>query len=59
MKLIIETRYTGIPTQQAREIGALWTDTPVYYDLELLLQLDKLGFQLSKQGRDELPGLIL
>ena len=31
---------------------------PVYYSLNLLLKLDKLGFQPSKQGRLELPGII-
>ena len=31
---------------------------PVYYSLNLVLKLDKLGFQPSKQGRLELPGLI-
>ena len=30
----------------------------VYYSLNLLLKLDKLGVQPSKQGRLELPGLI-
>ena len=33
--------------------------TSVYDSYNLLLKLDKLGFQLSKQGRQELPGLIL
>ena len=31
---------------------------PVYNSLNLLLKLDKLGFQPSKQGRLELPGII-
>ena len=30
----------------------------VYYSLNLLLKLDKLGFQPIKQGRLKLPGLI-
>ena len=59
MKLTIKTRETGIPTQQARETGAPWTDTSVYGRRNLLLKLDKWGFQPSKQGRQELPGLIL
>ena len=33
--------------------------TSVYDSYNLLLKLDKLGFQLSKQGRQELPGLKL
>ena len=33
--------------------------TSVYDSYNLLLKLDKLGFQPSKQGRQELPGLIL
>ena len=57
MKLTIKTRQTGIPTQQARETGAPWTDTSVYNSYYLLLKLDKLGFQPSKQGRQELPSL--
>ena len=59
MELTIKTRETGIPTQQARETGAPWTDTSVNDRWNLLLKLDKLGFQPSKQGRQELPGLIL
>ena len=31
-----------------------WTDISVYYGLNLLLKLDKLGFKPSKQGRLEL-----
>ena len=49
----------GFPTQQARKIGAPWTETSVYHSYHLLLKLDKLGFQPSKQGTQELPGLIL
>ena len=48
----------GFSTQQARETGAPWTETSVYHSYYLLLKLDKLGFQPSKQGRQELPGLI-
>ena len=59
MKLSIETRYAGIPTQQARETGVPWSDTSVNNRGNLLLKLDKLGFQPSKQGRQELPGLLL
>ena len=59
MKLSIKTRKTGILIQQARETGAPWTDTSVYNRQNLLLKLDKLGFQSSKQGRQELPGVIL
>ena len=36
------------------ETGAPWTDISVYYGLNLLLKLDKLGFKPSKQGRLEL-----
>ena len=50
---------TGIPTQQARETRAPWTDTSVNDTWNLLLKLDKLGFKPSKQGRQELPGLLL
>ena len=50
---------TGIPTQEARETGTPWTDTSVSDRWKLLLKLDKLGFQPSKQGRQELPGLLL
>ena len=49
---------TGIPTQQARETKAPWTDTSVNNKRNLLLKLDKLGFQPSKQGTQEFPGLI-
>ena len=59
MKLTIKTRSTGIPTQQARETGAPWTDTSVNDRWNLLLKLDKLGFKPRKEGRQELPGLIL
>ena len=59
MKLTIKTRQTGIPTQQARESGAPWTDTLVYHGCCLLLKLEKLGLQCSKQMSQELPGLIL
>ena len=59
MELTIKTRETGIPTQQARETRAPWTDTSVNDRWNLLLKLDKLGFKPSKQGRQELPGLIL
>ena len=48
----------GFLTQQARERAAPWTETSVYHSYYLLLKLDKLGFQPSKQGRQELPGLI-
>ena len=47
------------PTHQARETRAPWTETSVYHSYFLLLKLDKLGFQPSKQGRQELRGLIL
>ena len=59
MKVTIKTRETGIQAQQARETRASWTDTSVNDRWNLLLKLDKLGFKLSKQGRQELPGLIL
>ena len=49
----------AFPTQQARQTGAPWTDTSVNDRWNLLLKLDKLGFQPSKQGRQQLPGLIL
>ena len=58
MELTIKTRETGIQTQQARETRAPWTDTSVNDRWKLLLKLDKLGFKPSKQGRQELPGLI-
>ena len=48
-----------IPTKQARETEAPATDTSVYDSYILVLKLDKLGFQPSKQGRQDLPGLIL
>ena len=48
-----------IPTQEARETRAPWTDTLVNNRSNVLLILDKLGFQPSKQGRQELPELIL
>ena len=59
MELPIKTRETGIQTQEAGETRAPWTDTLVNDRLKLLLKLDKLGFKPSKQGRQELPGLIL
>ena len=59
MELTIKTRETGIQAQQARETRAPWTDTSVNDRWNLLLKLDKLGFQPSKQGRQELPGLML
>ena len=58
MELTIITRKTGIQAQQARETRAPWTDTSVNDRWNLLLKLDKLGFQPSKQGRLELPGLM-
>ena len=59
MKLTIKTRLTGIATQQARESGASWTDTSVYHSYYLLLKLERLGLQPSKQCSQELPRLIL
>ena len=59
MELTIKTRLTGIQAQQERETRAPWTDTSVNDRWKLLLKLDKLGFKPSKQGRQELPGLIL
>ena len=59
MELTIITRKTWIQAQQARETRAPWTDTSVNDRWNLLLKLDKLGFKPSKQGRQELPGLIL
>ena len=59
MELTIKTRETGIQTQEARETRAPWTDTSVNDRWNLLVKLDKLGFKPSKQGRQELPGLIL
>ena len=59
MELTIKTRETGIQAQQARETGAPWTDTSANDRWNLLLKLDKLGFKPSKQGRQELPGLVL
>ena len=59
MELTINTRLTGIQAQQARETRALWTDTLVNDRWKLLLKLDKLGFKRSKEGRQDLPGLIL
>ena len=59
MELTIKTRETGIQAQQARETRAPWTDTSVNDRWNLLLKLDKLGFKPSKQGRQELPALIL
>ena len=59
MELTIKTRETGVEAQQARETRARQTDTLVNDRWNLLLKLDKLGFKPSKQGRQELPGLIL
>ena len=59
MELTIITRKTWIQAQQARETRAPWTDTSVNDRWNLVLKLDKLGFKPSKQGRQELPGLIL
>ena len=59
MELTIQTRETVIQIQQARETRAPWTVTSVNDRWNLLLKLDKLGFKPSKQGRQELPGLIL
>ena len=59
MELTIKTRETGVEVQQARETRARQTDTSVNDRWKLLLKLDKLGFKPSKQGRQELPGLIL
>ena len=59
MELTINTRLTGIQAQQARETRAPWSDTSVNDRWNLLLKLDKLGFKPSKQGRQELPGLLL
>ena len=53
----MKIRETGTPTQQAIESGAPWTDTLVYRSYYLVLKLGKLGFQPSKQGRQELPSL--
>ena len=55
----MKIRETGIQTQQARKTGGPFTDTSVYNSYYLLLKLDKLGFQPNKQGRQQLPGLIL
>ena len=59
MQLTIKTRLTGMQAQEARETRAPWTDTSVSDRWILLLRLDQLGFKPSKQGRQELPGLIL
>ena len=59
MELTINTRLTGIQAQEGRETRDPWTDTSVNDRWNLLLKLDRLGFQRSKQGRQELPGLIL
>ena len=59
MEPSIKTRLTGIQAQQSRETRAPWSDTSVNNRWNLLLKLDKLGFQPGKQGRQELPGLLL
>ena len=59
MELTIKTIETWIQAQQERETRAPWTDTSVSDRWMLLLRLDQLGFKPSKQGRQELPGLIL
>ena len=59
MEVTIKTRETGIPTQEARETGAPWTDTSVNDRWNFLLKLDKVGFKPSKEGRQELPGVLL
>ena len=48
-----------IQAQQAMETGAPSTDTSVNDRWNLVLKLDKVVFKPSKQGRQELPGLIL
>ena len=58
MELILLKLETWIQAQQQRETRAPWTDTSVNDRWNLLLKQDKLGFQPSKQGRQELPGLI-
>ena len=47
MELPIKTRETGIEAQQARETRAPLTDTSVNDRWNLLLKLEKLGFQAS------------
>ena len=47
MELPIKTRETGIEAQQARETRAPWTDTSVNDRWNLLLKLEKQGFQPS------------
>ena len=59
MEVTIKTRETGIQTPEARETRGSGTDTSVNDGWILLLKLEKLGFKPSKQGRQELPGLIL
>ena len=59
MELTIKTRETGIQAQQKRETRAPCTDTSVNDRWNLVLKLDKVVFKPSKQGRQELPGLIL
>ena len=59
MELSIKSRLTGIQAQEARETRARWTDTSVNDGWNLLLKLDKLGFQPCKERRQKLAGLIL
>ena len=47
MELPIKTRETGIEAQQARETRTPLTDTSVNDRWNLLLKLEKLGFQPS------------
>ena len=58
MELTIKPRLTGIQAQEAGERRAPWTESSVNDRWNLLLKLDKLVFELSKQGREDLPGLI-
>ena len=59
MELTIKTRETGIQAQQKTETRAPCTDTSVNDRWNLVLKLDNVVFKPSKQGRQELPGLIL
>ena len=51
---------TGNPCkQQTRETEAPWTVTSFCDSWNIVLKLDNLGIQPSKQGRQELPGLLV
>ena len=49
--LVLKLYYAGIPTQQARETGAPWTDISVYDNKILVLKLYYAGIP-TQQARE-------